>query len=139
MQLKINNYQVDRKYYNNLVNYVEKTNQNNNQQKSENVTPTRKKDELILSTQALELLKAENNKNVINPGDSKFKPLFERFGIDTTKDVSLLVYSDGKIEVTNSHPDKSKIETLLNQDNELSSAIRSSLGIAIYNKKKQEA
>lgn len=138
MQLKINNYQIDRKYYNNLVNYVEKTNQNTSQQKSENVSTTRKKDELILSPQALELLRAENNKNIINPGDSKFKPLFERFGIDTTKDVSLLIYSDGKIEVTNSHPDKNKIETLLNQDNELSSAIRSSLGIAIYNKRKQE-
>ncbi|HOJ38699.1 MAG TPA: hypothetical protein PLP99_08200 [Ignavibacteriales bacterium] len=129
MQVRINNYQIEKRYNNELLNIVEKKNLTQ-PKKEENVTVRSKKDELILSPEVQELLK--NNQKVINPGDSRFKPLFERFGIDTTKDVSLLVYIDGKIVVTNAHPDQSKIETLLNNDNELSRAIRNSLGISIF-------
>ncbi|HOP49672.1 MAG TPA: hypothetical protein PK887_03520 [Ignavibacteriales bacterium] len=127
MQLKINNYKINQNNLNELtyINDKKEVAKKTDQQSA----PTRKKDELVLSEEAKKLLE---NKNKINPGDSRFKPLFERYGIDTTHELSLLIYIDGKVVVTNNHPDKGKIEALLNSDNELAKAIKMSLGASFY-------
>lgn len=139
------------KLYQNQAETAIRTKENQTQAQEEKSTIFSTTDKLSLSQEALAKLKeqskdatdnstqnysSENSskekkrQTTQNVGtDSKFKPIFDQNGIDTSHDVDLVIYSDGRIKVTNDHPDKAKIETLLNNNATIGDSIRYSVGV----------
>jgi len=60
---------------------------------------------------------------------SRTNKLFSANGIDMSKEISLSTDTNGKIIVTNDHPDKAKIEKILEQESDLANLFRKISGL----------
>ncbi|MDF9409343.1 hypothetical protein L7E55_13425 [Pelotomaculum isophthalicicum JI] len=60
---------------------------------------------------------------------SRTNKLFSDNGIDTSKEISLSTDTNGKIIVTNDHPDKAKIEKIFEEESDLANLFRKISGL----------